>query len=157
MSSRILFICTGNFYRSRFAEAVFNNHPAVRKAGGQAVSRGLATHLVDGCGPISLHTVEALASLKIELSCTGRGPVQLSRADLDSATRIIALKEAEHRPMLEGKFPDWADRVEYWQVHDLDMAQPAQALGEIQELVQSLVDELHGAEMCADDVKLKEA
>lgn len=142
MSSKILFICTGNFYRSRFAEACFNHHAAERKSGWRAVSRGLATHLVDGCGPISLHTVEALETLKIDLGCTSGKPAQLSEEDLSAATRIIALKEAEHRPMLEGLFPDWADRVEYWHVHDLDMALPAQALSEIQTLVRALVDEI---------------
>ncbi len=142
MSSQVLFICTGNFYRSRFAEAVFNHHAAARDLRWRAVSRGLATHLVVDCGPISVHTVEALASLQIDRSATGAKPVQLSRGDLEEADRVIALKEAEHRPLIESQFSDWKESIEYWHVHDLDMARPKEALSEIKGLVESLVDEL---------------
>lgn len=141
MASQILFICTGNFYRSRFAEALFNHHAAQRGLEWRAVSRGLATHLVIDCGPISLHTLDALGAMDIALSCTAPAPVQLGIEDLDSCQEIIALKEAEHRPMLEAQFPDWKGRVDYWHVHDLDFAEPAQALAEIQALVEALVEE----------------
>lgn len=144
MSSQVLFICTGNFYRSRFAEAYFNHHAAERNTGWRAISRGLATHLVDGCGPISVHTVGALKSLKIDVSNTGRSPVQLSRGDLEGAARVIAMKEPEHRPMMEEQFSDWANRIKYWNVHDLDMARPDEALGELQSLLKDLVDEIGG-------------
>jgi protein-tyrosine phosphatase len=143
MSNQVLFICTGNFYRSRFAEAFFNHHAALRDLEWKAFSRGLATHLVDGCGSISAHTVEALKGLKIDLGHTCLQPTQLAGEDLAKAGRIVALKEAEHRPLLEAQFPEWVDRVEYWHVHDLDFALPSQALREIQELVAALVEELH--------------
>lgn len=143
MSSQVLFICTGNFYRSRFAEALFNHHAAARDLEWRAVSRGLATHLVDGCGNISVHTVDALGALGIGLGEAALlRPVQLKLEDLEGAHRVIALKEAEHRPMMESQFPEWADRVEYWQVHDLDFALPAESLGAIGQLVESLVAEL---------------
>lgn len=38
----ILFLCTGNYYRSRHAEAVFNHHAAAVGLGWRATSRGLA-------------------------------------------------------------------------------------------------------------------
>jgi protein-tyrosine phosphatase len=62
--------------------------------------------------------------------------------DLAAATRVIALKEAEHRPLMAARFPDWQDRVEYWHVHDLDAAGPDEALGDIERLVRQLIDEL---------------
>lgn len=142
MSSHVLFICTGNFYRSRFAEALFNHQAALRRLEWKAFSRGLATHLVDGCGNISVHTVEALGSLGVDLTHTCLKPAQLTAKDLEKAQRVIALKEAEHRPLMKTHFPDWTDRIDYWHVHDLDFAMPAAALGEIQERVAALVDEL---------------
>lgn len=142
MSNQVLFICTGNFYRSRFAEAFFNHLAAERQLGWTAFSRGLATHLVDGCGNISVHTLDALGTLGIDLVHTSAKPKQLSEKDLKQAGRVVALKEAEHRPMMETQFPEWADRIEYWQVHDLDFAIPAAALGEIRDLVNSLISEL---------------
>src|SRR5207249_1727138 len=44
----ILFVCTGNFYRSRFAEAVFNHYAKQRQSPWRAFSRGLAVHLAEG-------------------------------------------------------------------------------------------------------------
>ena len=57
---RVLFICTGNFYRSRFAEAVFNHHAELHKIPWVAFSRGLAIHLAEG--HLSTFTTEALAT-----------------------------------------------------------------------------------------------
>lgn len=142
MSSHVLFICTGNFYRSRFAEALFNHEASLRGLEWKGFSRGLATHLVDGCGNISVHTVDALGALGIDLAHTGLKPAQVTTEDLEKAQRVIALKEAEHRPLMQVHFPEWADRIDYWHVHDLDFAMPSEALGEIRELVAILVDEL---------------
>ena len=41
-AGRVLFICTGNYYRSRFAEAVFNHRAGEWAPGWSAFSRGLA-------------------------------------------------------------------------------------------------------------------
>ena len=93
-------------------------------------------------GPISVHTRHAVASRGIPLDEPVRSPIQCSEVDLASADRVIALKEAEHRPMLTRKFPGWPDRVEYWHIHDLDAATPLEALIEIEQKVTALVDDL---------------
>jgi protein-tyrosine phosphatase len=138
----VLFICTGNYYRSRFAEAVFNHTAEQRESDWRAFSRGLATHLVDGQGEISLHTRVALVARSIPLRYAGMRPIQLGRADLERAARVIALKELEHRPMMRAQFPDWEHRVEYWQVHDLDAATPEQAIPVLEKLVRRLLDDI---------------
>lgn len=121
---QVLFICSGNFYRSRFAEAVFNHHATLRHLPVRAFSRGLATHLVQGEGEISLYTRFALAARGIPIHHTASHPMQLARADLERAHRTIAVKEVEHRPLMRQLFPDWENRIEYWAVHDLDAAAP---------------------------------
>lgn len=114
-----LFLCTGNYYRSRYAEIVFN--AATRKMGlpWQATSRAL--NLVQGKnpGPMAKVAVEALEAKGIRSSeaCT-RLPMQVTTEDLEAANRIVALKEAEHRPMVLERFPAWVDKVEYWNVDD---------------------------------------
>jgi protein-tyrosine phosphatase len=68
----------------------------------------------------------------------------VTEADLASAHLVVALKEAEHRPLMTERFPGWVERVEYWAVHDLDAATPDQALPEIEERVRALVARLQG-------------
>lgn len=144
---RILFLCSGNYYRSRFSEALFNHHAEKRGMASRAFSRGLATHLVaDFPDLISPHTVEALAARSIPESNTGPRPIQVSNTDLATSTRIIALKEAEHRAMLTDLHPGWENRVEYWHVHDIDFAHPSAALPEIEALIATLLDQVEVSE-----------
>lgn len=136
----ILFMCSGNYYRSRFAEAVFNHAATQRALPWRAFSRGLAIWMIDG--DISPWTEAALSQRGIDRAMTGPTRVSVEESDLLRAERIIALKEAEHRPMMREQFPFWEDRVEYWSVHDLDFATPEEALPEIEEKVLALVEDL---------------
>jgi protein-tyrosine phosphatase len=143
MPKTILFLCTGNYYRSRFAEEVFNTLARRRGLDWIATSRALAIELgIYNIGPISQHTREALAQRGIALPEPVRDPQQVSEDDLSAATRIIALKEAEHRPYLTQRYPAWPDRVEYWHIHDLDKATPVEALTEIEAKVTAMVNDL---------------
>ncbi len=135
----LLFVCSGNFYRSRFAEAVFNFHTTRFDTSCRAFSRGLATHLVAGAGDLSPHTREALALRNIPRHHTARSPVPLAHGDLTRAHRVIALKESEHRPLMRSQFPAWENRVDYWMIHDIDAAPPADALPQLEEQVLALL------------------
>jgi protein-tyrosine phosphatase len=142
---RVLFICTGNYYRSRFAEAVFNHHAERLGLGWAAFSRGLATELAQG--DLSPLTATALAERAIEAHRhTAPTRVPLCEADLDDAQVCIALKDAEHRPMIVARFPQWEGRVRFWSVSDIDQASPDEALPMIERLVLALIEELRGEE-----------
>lgn len=116
----ILFLCTGNYYRSRFAEILFNNLAEKMRLPWKASSRGLA--LERGINNVGSMAREAIETLKLLGVCIGedcaRMPRPLTRDDLETAGRIIALKRDEHLPLLEERFPPWADRVEYWHIED---------------------------------------
>ena len=137
----LIFICTGNYYRSRFAEAVFNHHAAEHRLNWRAFSRGLAIHLAPDDG-LSVHTRNALAARGIPIHCTAPDKAPVTESDLRCAARRIALKEAEHRPYIRSLFPEWEEKVEYWHVHDLDVAQAEEALPEIEAKVIALVHQL---------------
>ncbi len=144
MPRTVLFLCTGNYYRSRYAEELFNDLAGQAGLDWTATSRGLAVEELGhwNVGPISTHTKDALAARGTPLAEPIRTPLACTPADLAEADRVVALKEAEHRPWLDRKHPGWSDRVDFWHVHDLDQSGPDQALGEIADLVNRLIDEL---------------
>jgi protein-tyrosine phosphatase len=41
-------------------------------------------------------------------------------------------------------FPTWMERVEFWEVHDLDRARPEQAIPHLEDEVMRLIDRLAG-------------
>jgi protein-tyrosine phosphatase len=62
--------------------------------------------------------------------------------DLETADLIVALMDSEHRPLIRERFCDWEDRVEYWQVGDIDVTQPDVALSTIETAITALIEKL---------------
>lgn len=137
----VLFLCTGNFYRSRFAEILFNHHAAERGLDWRAWSRGLALTSMN-VGAMSPLTISRLQTLRIGTAGYDRLPQSATAADFAAARHVVAVKEAEHRPLIRQQFPDWQDRIEYWGVHDIDCAGPDEALPELETHVLRLLDRL---------------
>jgi protein-tyrosine phosphatase len=133
----ILFLCTGNFYRSRYAEAWFNAAAVRAKLQWRASSAGFRPHIE--AKPLSGWAAERLAEEGIALELTRPAPVKVTEEDLTEASHIVAMLEKEHRPMMLQAFPCWVDRVEYWHVHDIDEVRPAEALLQIEAQVERLV------------------
>src|SRR4030095_15645761 len=104
----LLFLCTGNYYRSRFAELLFNQRAASADLPWRAESRGIALDLgAYNRGPISPYALEGLRARGLTLGLGVRFPQQVQEDDFVRATRIIALDETEHRPLLAHRFPTW--------------------------------------------------
>ena len=125
--SDVLFLCSGNFYRSRFAEACFNFHAVRRQLHCRAESRGFRLNAAN-VGPLSPHTISALRERGMHSADPPRDPLVVTTADFARYSHIVALKEAEHRPMMQMWFPEWVDHIEYWHVDDIDCAAPGEAL-----------------------------
>ena len=136
----VLFICTGNYYRSRFAEEVFNHIAEKEMLPWKAFSRGAAEKgSPENIGSMSRFALQALMALGIRPRGTNKLPQPCSLADFDQADIVIALKEAEHRPMIEDRFPSVADRVLYWRVDDVDIAHPSDALPYLAQMITNLI------------------
>ena len=150
----LLFLCTGNYYRSRFVEALFNHHAAQTKLLWRAEWRGIALEFgVNNRGPMSKAALSALQERGITLVEPVRLPQQVQEKDFAVAQWIIALDETEHRPLLTHRFPHWLDRVEFWQVPDVPHLSATAALTLMETQVQSLLRTLSDASICRNRTK----
>jgi len=140
-TNTVIFICTGNYYRSRFSEYLFNALAEEKGLRWRATSRGLKAWIVANDGPISDFAVQRLTEMGVPFD-DERFPIQLSEADLENADLAVAVKKAEHQAMMLDQFPAWADRIEYWAVDDLDCATADEALPVCESCVRSLVRRL---------------
>jgi protein-tyrosine-phosphatase len=142
MPRTVLFLCSGNYYRSRFAEILFSDLARRQGLDWTAASRGLRIGWPGNFGAMSEHTERRLAAMGIDTADFCHMPLQCRECDVAAADLIIALKESEHRPMLSKYLPGWEDRVTYWHVHDVDQAHPDVALTEIEQLVRTLLKQI---------------
>ena len=137
----VLFLCTGNYYRSRFAEILFNSMAGKMGLPWTASSRALALERgARNVGPMAASAIAALETLAIRApEAVARMPAQVTLDDLERAKRIVALKSDEHRPLLEERFPAWTDKVEYWAMDDAP-----EALGLIEREVMAFIARILG-------------
>ncbi|MDD5034696.1 MAG: low molecular weight phosphatase family protein [Methylococcaceae bacterium] len=158
MKPTVLFLCTGNYYRSRFAELLFNHLAPGYELEWRAFSRGIAIELgANNVGPISDSTVQALTERGVPVSEEIRYPLALKEEDWVQAYHVVALKKDEHLPMLMQKFPQWLECVEFWQVHDIDCAMPDEALPLIEEEVHGLLRRLAQTPRCYGPLYMRSA
>ena len=114
---KVLFVCTANIHRSRFAEEVFNHLAKKGDSVHQAFSAGLRV------GDYSFRTIyyPALDNLK-KLKITPLRPndhsIHIEEVDIHEYDRIICMDEGEHRPMVTGNANLDDDLFEYWNIID---------------------------------------
>ncbi|MCJ8282936.1 MAG: low molecular weight phosphatase family protein, partial [Rivularia sp. ALOHA_DT_140] len=85
---------------------------------------------------------EALKQRVIEILSEERFPKSPVTDDFQKFDLIIAVDESEHRPLMQERFPDFLDSIEYWLIHDIDKTSPQEALEELETKVKDLIKEL---------------
>jgi len=120
---RILFLCTGNYYRSRYSEEYFNHFAELYGLSWVADSKGIMREFEGNgnIGPIAKHTVDELVKHNIKGKGLQRYPAYVFEEHLKDFDRIISVSLDEHKPMLEDLWPDSLNKVEYFDVEDLHL------------------------------------
>ncbi len=121
---KVLFVCSGNYYRSRLAELLFNHYAESESAPWSARSRGLLERTAyRGLSHSAIKYLEGrnLAHLADE----PRDPRPLRFDDLERFDLIIGLSRDEHEGMLLTRFGQIPrhlakqGKLRYWNIDDL--------------------------------------
>ena len=120
----VIFICTGNYYRSRLSEELFNYYVQQTDLPWEAASRGMVeSGGLRGISPFAFEYLDQ-RGLSPHVDPT-RDPEQLRVSDLEEASLIIALNREEHEPMLRERFGqipkilEQKNRLRFWNVCDV--------------------------------------
>ena len=93
--TRVLVLCTGNYFRSRFSEALLHD-------------------LTGNVGAMAPEALDALQQRGINLDPAMLPmPQQVVEADLQAADVIVAVDAEAHRPMVQDRFPAWENRIRF--------------------------------------------
>jgi protein-tyrosine phosphatase len=85
----VLFLCTGNYYRSRFAEELFNLRAAHAGSDWFAQSRALAIERgINNFGPISPFALRGLEERGVTAKAGNRYPRQCAISDLEPIREV---------------------------------------------------------------------
>jgi protein-tyrosine phosphatase len=141
----LLFLCTGNYYRSRLAEEIFNFHTTRDNIAACAVSRGLGNQWPNpnNPGPISKKAKQFLLALGIKTSSPDRMPLPCLEEDLNQASQVICLSKREHKAMFKAKFPHYPiENITFWEIGDVGVQGVQEAMTQIYEQTRSLMTSL---------------
>jgi len=127
----VLFFCTGNYYRSRFAELYFNHLAAKKQVNLKAFSKGLRLSERNK-GPLSPHTLSYFEKMGIPTG-TPRNPQTLEAIHFSQAHYLIGMDRDEHLPMIQDTFPEFLPRITFWSFADDYLEAPDSVLPALQE------------------------
>jgi protein-tyrosine-phosphatase len=117
---RIHFVCTGNIYRSRLAEAYCNS----RAVPGIHVSSSGIRAGVEDIVPISPYAADVLT--KYGISHHAAAFWQRTSAELVRESDVLVFMESEHHDFCENWVETRRQRIEVWGIEDVGPIAPAE-------------------------------
>ncbi len=137
----ILFVCTANIFRSRFAEEVFNCLVIKQRIPAKAFSAGLKVgeyHVRKIYRP----ALEQLTKFNIKPKRPNELSVHINEVQLSKYDQLICMDEAEHKPMVLSNSKLNDINFEYWDIIDEPKVQSDVSLPICFSKVKELVDDL---------------
>ena len=138
---KVLFVCTANIHRSRFAEEVFNFFCTKHNKDYHAFSAGLRV------GDYSYRKIyfPALENLKV-FNIIPKRPNDLSKhikdVNLENYDKIICMDEDEHKPMVNSDPKLSNYNFEYWNITDMPKVDSDVSLPLCYKKVENLLNEM---------------
>lgn len=141
----IHFICTGNIYRSRLAEAYCASKriPDLR-----VFSSGIAAGR-DGDALISPYAAEALARYNLGGFASARW--QRTTAALVESSDVLVFMEAEHQRFCANWIEPARQRIEVWEIEDVGTLEAAKIPAKVESTFQLI---RHRADLLLNDLDL---
>jgi protein-tyrosine phosphatase len=140
---QVLFVCTGNFYRSRFAESLFNYLSKRNNLDWKAKSAGLKIHLADEKaaieGEISSIAKNKLLSKGISEDYFDKRRESLTEKMLENADLVILMDKNEHFSMMNDLFPKYVKNAFFYDAKDIEYCDPEIALKIIEKEIMALI------------------
>lgn len=144
--TKVTFVCTGNYYRSRFAESYFNYLCDILKLNFEADSYGLAIHYADELaeehGEISPYSKERMEQIGIPDHYFDRDRKSLTKDAIENSDIIIAMDKEEHTEMIMEQFPSYINQFNFFEVKDVFDWEPKKTLDETQKNVEKMINEI---------------
>ena len=119
---RVLFLCTGNYYRSRLAEELLRHHAHQADLEIECDSAGLGKiPNLSNPGPIGIAALGYLRTHGVRSLSVARYPKKWTPSDLQAADFIVCMNEREHRSLLDGQARPFLNhsQVLYWHIPDV--------------------------------------
>ncbi|HUB51993.1 MAG TPA: hypothetical protein VL986_07595 [Terracidiphilus sp.] len=113
------FICTGNIYRSRLAEAYCASKRVPEL---HAISSGIGAGLYEQIS-ISPYAADLLA--RFNLTSFAAKHWQRTNAELVQASDVLVFLESEHRRFCESWIEPARQKIEVWEIEDIGPIDPA--------------------------------
>ena len=138
---KVLFVCTWNIHRSRFAEEVFNYLAKKSNSKYQAFSAGFKV------GGYKFRTIyspalDNLKKINIVPLRSNDFSKHIDDVDLSEYDRIICMDEVEHKPMVLANSSLQNNLFEYWNIIDEPKMKSELSLQKCYQKVENLLRDL---------------